>query len=365
MSGAAAVAQTTETPTTPTPAAAPKAAPAKGATVAEVDEAPKPWISALTEDEGDENTEAEGQQTEVGEEAEDDFGDDKPWTPDRVKKAAGQAKELLAEAHKQYAAVEKRAAKDKREREKELTERRNFAAIRDLFNADLRALRTGDAATSLAAFGRMLGRDPIKAFEEYSLHVAKNGKSKQASEPSERELKLERKLEELQAKLDGDLQAREDADIDYRLSERKMGIGQLAAQMGEAAPIVAYYAAEDPAAVGERVATLITNFHKAGRKLSDEQAIAILEKRLQAHHQQTQRALGGKTGSPSGGVSGPATRAQANPESARSSPAGKGRSLSVSLSTEVAPTRELTDEEQAEDAAEFLPSWAVNFGRGG
>lgn len=293
-----------------------------------------------------------------------DFSDDRPWTPERVKAAAAEARELARSAQAQWAREQKRADKLARDREEHLREKGQFKAIRDQFAVDFQALRSGDPKTKLMALGRLAGVDGAQLWEELTLEMVQTNKSRELT-PGEKALRAE--IAELKAKLAGDEQAKAEQNMASAIERRKVELGELGSSVqtvvdeesGEEVeapvyPELSLWSAEE---IGEALAEVITRVYndrkRSGQpqrtwRISDAEAAQMLEDDLAARK--------ARRGAPQG-VSGLAPRAEkAKPEQAQSPPPKRGRSLAPGLSTQSASRRELTDDEIQEDAADFIPA---------
>lgn len=266
-----------------------------------------------------------------------DFSDERPWTKERIKAAAAEAQRLARDAQRQWTHLRKREDKFKETKQQTLQERQQERALRDQFAADYQVLRTGSPRARLEALGRLGGTDGVRLWEEIELDMARGGKKAELT-PGEQALKAE--LEELKGTLRGrDLQA-ELASQDRFIKQRQAQL----AEVGSDAELFPELSVFEPDEIGEALAEVITRvYNETGKSISDLKAAKMLEQDLAARK--------AKRGS------GLETRAEkAKPEQAQSPPPQRGRSLAPGLSAQSASRRELTDDEIAEDAADFLPA---------
>lgn len=267
----------------------------------------------------------------------DDLSDDRPWTKERVKAVAEELKKLERDAARQWVLLRKKEDKFKSTKEKLLMERSQERSLRDQFAADFQVLRTGNPRQRLEALGRLGGTDGVRLWEEIELDMARGGKKAELT-PGEQALKAE--LDELKGTLRG-------RDMQAELKRQAQFVEQRKAQLGEVGSDTDLFpelSAFEPDEIGEALAEVITRvYNETGKSISDLKAAKMLEQDLAAR-----RAKRG---------SGLETRAEkAKPEQAQSPPPQRGRSLAPGLSAQSASRRELTDDEIAEDAADFLPA---------
>lgn len=292
----------------------------------------------------------ENQKPEPGQ-LKEDFSDDRPWTPERVKAAVGEARELARRAQAQWTKESKRSEKLEVRRAEMLREQGQFKAIRDAFAVDFQALRTGDPKTRLAALGRLAGVDGAQLWEELTLEMVQGSKKRELT-PGEKALKAE--LDELKGRLQNRARQEQAQEEDALISQRKAELGEL----GSDAELYPELSAFEPDEIGEALAEVITRVYNDRKerglpqrswRISDAQAAQMLEEDLAKRK--------AKRDAPQG-ASGLGTRAvkPAKPEQAQSPPPQRGRSLAPGLSTQSASRRELTDDEIQEDAADFIPA---------
>jgi hypothetical protein len=266
-----------------------------------------------------------------------DFSDDRPWTKERVKAAAAEAQKLARDAQRQWTQLRKREEKFTGVKQQVLTERQQERALRDQFAADFQVLRTGNPRARLEALGRLGGTDGVRLWEEIELDLARGGKKGELT-PGEQALKAE--LDELKGKLTQRELAQRIANEQQFVAQRKMQLGEV----GSDADLFPELSVWEPDEIGDALAEVITRvYNETGKSISDLKAAKMLEQDLAARK--------AKRGS------GLETRAEkAKPEQAQSPPPQRGRSLAPGLSAQSASRRELTDDEIAEDAADFLPA---------
>jgi hypothetical protein len=282
-----------------------------------------------------------------------DFSDERPWTPERVKAAAAEAKELAASAQRQWMTEQKRAEKLKSQRDAYLQEKAQFRSLRDQFAADFQALRSGDPRTRLDALGRLAGADGAELFEQLTLEMARGGKKPELS-PSEKALKAE--LDELKGYIrtreQQAQQAREERAQAQFIAQRKAQL----AEVGSDAEQFPHLSEYDPEEIADALADLKTQVYtQRGKVISDAQAAAMLEQDLEqreAQRQQRRAERGGPRGS--AGLE-PRAASAAKPAQAQSSPPNRGRSLAPALSNQSITTRDL-EEDETEDAADLIPA---------
>jgi hypothetical protein len=274
-----------------------------------------------------------------------DFSDEKPWTPERVKAAAAEAKALAQAAQKQWFATSKREERLKEKRETEFKEREQFKAVREQLATDFQSMRTGGPRERLEAFGRLFGVDAQEYFEEFSLELATGGKKRELS-PSEK--KLQEKLDAIEKREKEREQREEEARAQVALQRRYEEL----AQVGSDAETYPLLAEHDPEEISQALAHLITTVHnQTGKIISDAKAAQILEEDLQRREAKRAERRGDPKGS--AGLE-PRAAAAAKPAQAQPPPT-RGRSLAPRLSNTAAPTREL-DADELEDAADLIPA---------
>jgi hypothetical protein len=266
-----------------------------------------------------------------------DFSDDRPWTKERVKAAAAEAQKLARDAQRQWTQLRKREEKFSGTKNQLLTERQQERAIRDQLAADLQALRTGTPRVRLDALGRLAATDGVRLWEEIELDMARGGKKAEMT-PGEQALRAE--VDQLKATLN-------EREMRKEIAQREQFVSQRQAQLGEVGSdpdLFPELSVWEPNEIGEALAEVITRvYNETGKRISDLKAAKMLEQDLAER-----RAKRG---------SGLETRAEkAKPDQAQSPPPQRGRSLAPGLSAQSASRRELTDDEIAEDAADFLPA---------
>lgn len=279
----------------------------------------------------------ENQKPEPGQ-LKEDFSDDRPWTPERVKAAVGEARELARIAQRQWTQLRKREDKFSAGKAVDLREREQFRALRDQWAADFQVLRTGRPKERIAALGRMGGVDGLELWEELTLEMAAGGK-KQELTPGEKALKAE--VDALKAKLTRDELAVELRNQERFIAQRKEELGEL----GSDAELYPELSAFEPDEIGDALAEVLSRvYNETGKRISDAKAAQMLEQDLAERKAKRGSGLGTRAVKP------------AKPEQAQSPPPQRGRSLAPGLSTQSASRRELTDDEIQEDAADFIPA---------
>lgn len=282
-----------------------------------------------------------------------DFSDDKPWTPERIKNAAGKAKEMLRTALSRSSQVVKREEKLKADRQEHQRQVGLFKVARDTTDADLRALRSGDAATTIAALGRLMQTNGLQAYNDLSLHIAKNGKKPEQTEAEATRAELAEVKKKLEAK-----EQRE--AVQAQIAETRAEIAHLARD-GEKWPNVAK-ALEIAHAKGKGAEFLATIENLSVDR--EDKGAPIDIARIRRHHipaslnelelylrnnpELLQPAAGEKSEvTVSGTDTGRDTRADAKPETAPRTP---GKSLTPSLATSAGGAqRALTSEERDQE----------------
>jgi hypothetical protein len=156
--------------------------------------------------------------------------------------------------------------------------------------------------------------------------------------PGEQALRAE--VDQLKATLN-------EREMRKEIAQREQFVSQRQAQLGEVGSdpdLFPELSVWEPNEIGEALAEVITRvYNETGKRISDLKAAKMLEQDLAER-----RAKRG---------SGLETRAEkAKPDQAQSPPPQRGRSLAPGLSAQSASRRELTDDEIAEDAADFLPA---------
>jgi hypothetical protein len=280
----------------------------------------------------------------------DDLSDDRPWTPERIKNAVEDAKGLQRHAQRMWATEQSRASKLQAQRTEHLREVEQFRVDRDHFNAQQRLinakLASTDPAEIINVLGLLTGRDGAEVLEELNVTLARGGKKR---EPTRLEREQAARLEALEKREKAREEAARRAREDQLVAQRKQELAQVVLDNADEYPELALYDAEE---IGEALAEIKTRRYNQKRPVSDVQAARILEADLQRQ----QREREARAGAPQG-ASGLAPRAQrAKPEQAQSSPPQRGRSLTQVATQERVSTRELDDDENSDDAADFLPA---------
>jgi hypothetical protein len=277
----------------------------------------------------------------------------------RIRANAEKTQKLRTDAHKIWGTSEKRAKKLEK-REAEIRHNQQvFEAQARQFNAAFSALRTGDAKTTLEGLRQLTGRDPIKVLEDLNVHIASNGKKR---ELTPEEIELKERIDRLEQTRQLETEQAEYNRAAQFVEQRKQQLAQGAITGEEQFPALADYAKDNQRQVGEALAELIVSAAREGRKLTDAEAMGMLDKHLDELSQRTLRRKNGTTDS--GSENGTGIPGQKPKPGTAQAPVGKGKSLSVSAATAASVKRDLTEEELAEDAANFLPSSLVSWARG-
>lgn len=283
-----------------------------------------------------------------------DFSDERPWTPERVKNAAQAAKELTTKAHRMWAEAENRANRVKKKIDEFKRDRDLVMATRDQIAADVRALQTGDPGMVLQALGRLTQRDPTRVYTDLSLSLA--GKK---LEPD--------KVEQLQAKLEAfekqQQEERASQTFNGKVEHAKTLIVQ-GVRDPQRWPALAQLPVEEAAKAAAQIEEYIASTYKQNgqrididRVLNHDIVAALNEAELylRNHPELLQPGADKNSEAASSGLdAGPGTRAKANPEVARRTP---GRSLTPSLATQSGGQRELSEPERLQELANDPGFW--------
>lgn len=308
---------------------------------------------------GDETT-AEGAKpspdaTKDAAEAE-DFSDDRPWTPDRVKKAANAAKDLTQKAHRLWSQAEKRAKKLQGTISELKRDKDTVYALRDQISADIRMLQSGDPAQVIDTLGRMTRMDGAKLYTELSLHMAKGGKKPEDVEREEMKARLDawekkEKERERVAEFHENVGTTRRAILANVQNDRWPNLAKLAETRG--AEVVA---AELEEFIANEYGEGAVDFARIMRH-DLPQALQSAELYLRDHPELLQPGAGEKKeAAGSGPGAGPETRAQAKPGTARRTP---GQSLAPSIANAPASTMRLeTRDERLAALADDPDLWA-------
>lgn len=289
-----------------------------------------------------------------------DFSDERPWTPERVKNAAQAAKELTRKAHQLWARSEDRHAKIERKVSEFKRDRDLVMAQRDQLAADLRALTTGDPATVLQTLGRLTQRDATRVYTDLSLHLA--GKKEQPNE-----------LEQLKAKLEAMEQEKVQERTRYEATakiEHARSLIATGVRNTERWPTLAQLPDDQAASVAMQIENYVAEQYPEGRIDLDRvlrhditAALNEAELYLRNHPELLQPGADKNSVATTSGVDpGPETRAQANPETARRPP---GKSLTPSLASRTGgSSRRVSQAERLQELAndaDFLPSLGIDI----
>jgi len=294
-------------------------------------------------------------------------GEGVTFTPETLKKGAARvvatvkaAQEMTKKAHNVWGTAEKHLQKSERIKTETHRERQAFVAQVQQLNAGFNAIRTGGAKEGLEGIRQLTGRDPVEWLEELNIHIASNGKKKPKSpEIVEMEARLERFERAEQAKA---VQAEEQQAVAF-IAQRREQLTEIAAGAEEEHPYVAEFAAENPGMIGKALVEIIVHHAKLGKKVADLDAVRMLDKQLEQQSELSERARAKREKRTADNVSERGTGNPSKPGQAQA-PSVKGKSLSVSAQTAPTVTRELTEEELADDSADFLPPALLNWARG-
>jgi hypothetical protein len=257
-----------------------------------------------------------------------------------ITKARGAAEELLRKNHATYLRLSKQEKRFKRTKDETLQIRQEAGALAQRNQADAVSLTQGSAEQVLETLGRMTGRDGLKMLESMNMAVASDGKHK----PSSDVLELRKEIETLKTTIE---QEREQASKQQTTTFIEARQNQLAkaAQNAELYPRLASIAADDPQNVGSFVADVIVEAFNNGQKISDAQALQLVEKQLQE-----------KLGAPTPTAKAEPVRgngAAAKPREAQSPPLGT--QIEPAAATHEGAKRSLSDDELDSLTAEQLP----------
>jgi len=261
---------------------------------------------------------------------EDDFSDARPWTPERVQKAAATAKEMLTKAYRVTMEAEQRQTRLKRSVAEFKREKDVFFAARDAFHADMRALETGDPATVLQALGRITKRDGTRVYTDLSLSLA--GKKDKPNE-----------VEELRAEIRA-LKEAEAAKVTHAHTSTKIEQAKSLIVSGvrdaQRWPTLSKLDSEQAATTAAQIEQYIVNqYQGAGRAVDIDRVLAHdifaalneAELYLRDHPELLQPGADKNSEATTSGVGGQETAAKAKPETARSTP---GKSLTPSIAAQ-------------------------------
>ena len=294
-------------------------------------------------------------------------GEGVTFTPETLKKGAARvvatvkaAQDLTKKAHNVWGTAEKQLQKSERIKAETHRDRQAFTAQVQQLNAAYNAIRTGGAKEGLEGIRQLFGRDPVEWLEELNVHIASNGKKKPKSpEILEMEARLERFERAEQAKA---AQAEEQQALAF-VAKRQEQLTEIAAGAEEDHPYVAEFAAENPGMIGQALVEIIVHHAKLGKKVGDLDAVRMLDKQLEQQSELSERARAKREKRAAGSEPERGTGNPSKPGQAQA-PSVKGKSLSVSAQTAPTVTRELTEEELADDSADFLPPALLNWARG-
>ncbi len=261
---------------------------------------------------------------------------------DGILKARTTAEELLRKNHATYLRLSHQQQRFKKTKDETLRMRQEALAILQRNQADASSLTRTGAREVLETLGRLTGRDGLKMLEAMNMAVASDGKHTGAPEVTE----LRKEIEDLKNTL---IQEREQAkqakqgQLQSFIQSRHNQLAE-AAQNTQLYPRLASIAADDPQNVGSFVADVIVEAHNAGQKLTDAQALQLVEKQLQ-------EKLGPPPAAKAEPVRGNGTE---KPREAQSPPLGT--QIEPAAATHEGAKRSLSDEELDGLTAEQLPA---------
>ncbi len=296
---------------------------------------------------------------------EDDFADDKPWTPERVKAAAAQirtqktqAEELSTKAHTIYEQAMGMAKKAQRRVDSFQAERDAVRAQAQMLQGAVLAIRQGAPAERIAAISQLTGGDGVKWLEELNVELAHGGVVKRAAaSPEILELKntVQTLVQHIQSQQEGQARAAEAHQLETQITQWQEAITDAvvsaATPAGTAAfPVSAQVAKKMP---GRYKAAILAvkqqEYQRRGFPVDDREAVSILESSLQAERDLYHSD--GTTGSGPAGGQAPVFNKPGMTPSAPIAP-----TLSPSLSTASGgSTRPLSDSEIVDAIARELP----------
>jgi hypothetical protein len=317
-----------------------------------------PGDPAPDEPVGDEPAPAEGEPAPAAAKADDkeDFSDERPWTPERIKSAVVKAKELARAASDKWVKAEKREGKFDKKLSEYKKDRDLVFAMRDQILADVRLLEVGGPAERIAALGRLAKQDGHQFYEALSLGLA--GKK---ADPKAQEIDaVKAELAEMKREREEERQAREQgADVFGARQRVLMGIRD-----PQRFPLLAK--ATELWGVAETAATIekaaLSKYGSFGQRVDIEGLLVQAEYHLRsdpdlvgpgADQKQPPAGSGPDAGRE------PSAAAAAKPEMARRTP---GKSVTPSISTTAGTrTRSLEDGESVEELAND-PSFLSDLG---
>jgi hypothetical protein len=268
----------------------------------------------------------------------DDFSDDRPWTPDRIKAGAEQLRGARRKMQNWYNSVESREERIQRARGKLQDEKNQYKILHDRISVDVNALFNGTPEQALESLARFRGGTAEEAYEALSYAIL--GKRKAGSAAPQRDPEVLALLDSVNKRLEKfEQQGQQQTRSEQRRGEIRDGITD-----GANWPLLAGEAGPDPSgAVGHILAIINRN---SWEELDTETVLDRIERELRKR--QTM-ASGAPTSLPSG--SGPG----AEREPAVKSPKGTaqrspGRTVTPSLSTESGGKRRPRTEQERRDA---------------
>lgn len=297
--------------------------------------------------------------------AEDDFSDDRPWTPERVKAAAqqihtqkSQAEELSTKAHAIYEQALGMAKKAQRRVDSFQAERDAVRAQAQMLQGAVLAIRQGGPAERIAAISQLTGTDGVKWLEELNIELA--GGQARAKAPVSPELQeLRSTVQTLVQHIQGERQAKEEeaqaAQLEAQITQWQDAITDAVVTAATPAgtlafPVSAQVAKKMPSRYKAAIlAVKHQEFQRRGFPIDDREAVSILESSLTAERDLYHSD--GTTGSGPGGGQAPVNQKPGMTPSAPIAP-----TLSPSLSTASGGgTRPLSDSEIVDAIARELP----------
>lgn len=276
-----------------------------------------------------------------------DFSDDRPWTPERVKSAAARAKELQRAAHDRWVKLEKREAKFGRRLTEYKQERDMVLAYREEQSAVAKQLASGDKDAAWDAFDRwsrrhggMPGRE---LYEKFSLGLAG-----QKSDPRDAIIAdLKQRLDGIENKDQQSKKYREQAESVFQARSSILSGAQNAAQYPELAKFAQKEGLAETCGAIEQ--GILSRYGSFGRHIDIGAVLAQAELALRNNPDLVGPSAALETPPAASGADAGRDTSVARPEVARRTP---GKSVTPSLSTRSSDrTRPIEDGESTEELA--------------
>lgn len=196
-------------------------------------------------------------------------------SPEKLEAAKNELLETTRALDKRSHIVEKKERKFEAKRVAFNQDFEQFSAMKQALSDDLAALKSSpDALSAFNAIARLVGRDPVKYYEELSLRIATNGK-KQGGAESE----LQKKLEAIENELKERKQLEEQSRIQQEIEAAKAKLGEVASNADEY-PVLAEFLSTRRK---DTMSTLIESMeeaYEAGEPITFEQACEQLNEAL-------------------------------------------------------------------------------------